>query len=160
MVRVSLGADTERESTIVRFVLYIGDSENLQIDLWYDEDDGPNCRLARYVFIESFEGKLVRTREESVLEYEAEPAFTDSLFYVEPQPGFNVADHVTDRRYRVGLPGQPDRDLAEIFFEQELGHRSGTFRVVFLAINVLVILISVLIFAHYHKRRKAGAKDQ
>lgn len=151
--------DTERDSAIVRFVRYIGDSENLLIDLWYDEDDAPGFPLAGYVFMEDFQGRLLRTREEFVLEYEAEPAFTDSLFYVEPQPGFNVADRRTDRRYRVGLPGQPDRDLKEIFLEMQESDRTRVRRLLFLAMNVLVILVSGLLFIHIHyrKRRKERA---
>ncbi len=146
--------DMERDSTVVRFVRYIRGSEDSQIDLWYDEDDGLGLPLARYVFMESFEGRLVRTREESVLEYEAEPAITDSLFYVEPQPGFNVADRVTNRRYRVGLPGQPDRDLAELAMEMDRGYRNSTRRLLLLSMSILMFLVGGFLYIYYLKRRK------
>jgi hypothetical protein len=146
--------DTERDSAIVRFVRYIRGSEDSQIDLWYNQDDGLGLPLARYVFMESFEGRLVRTREESVLEYEAEPAFADSLFYVEPQPGFNVADRVTNRRYRVGLPGQPDRDLAELAMEMDRGYRNTARRLLLLSMSLLLFLVGGFLCIHYVKRRK------
>jgi hypothetical protein len=123
--------------------------------LWYNQDDGLGSSSGgRYVFMESFEGRLVRTREESVLEYEAEPAFADSLFYVEPQPGFNVADRVTNRRYRVGLPGQPDRDLAELAMEMDRGYRNTARRLLLLSMSLLLFLVGGFLCIHYVKRRK------
>jgi hypothetical protein len=126
--------DVERGNTIVRYRRYLGDTESFQIDLWYDQDDSPNYPLARYTYLQDHEGRLVRTHEMFVVEYELEPMLADSLFYVEPQPGFNVEDHATDRRYRVGLPGQLDRDLAEIYMEMQQGGRTRR-RLLFLGLK-------------------------
>lgn len=149
--------DVEHGSTILRYVRYIADTESFQIDLWYDQDDRRNYSLSRYDILEDNDGRLARTHNMFVLEYELEPMLADSLFHVEPQPGFNVADRVTDRRYRVGLPGEPDRDLAEVFLETQQEQGSSR-RALFLGLNIAVALVlgSLLCVVLYYRKKKGG----
>lgn len=147
--------DPQKDSTIVRLVRYIGDSENLQIDMWYEDEESRGYPLTRYTYLENISGESVQTREMHVLEYEPEPVFADSLFYVEPKPGFNVYDWTAKRQYRVGLPGQPDRDLGELRREMAHGARSWA-RLVFFALNVvaLVLILSFVFVFRYRKRSR------
>jgi hypothetical protein len=147
-----LWVDVGNGSTVVRYVRYIGDSEEFQIDMWYEEGESRGYPLTRYTYMEAVApGKLLATREMSVVDYEPEPAFADSLFYVTPQPGYNVYDWRVNRKYRVGLPGQPDRDLVELMHDRK--PRNWT-RLALVAFNVALLLGSLFCVFHYRKRRK------
>jgi hypothetical protein len=147
--------DLQAGSTILRYVRYVGDSETYQIDMWYEDDDMGQGGLARYTMHEGIAGKLVPSREIRVLEYQPEPVFSDTVFYVEPQPGFNVYDWVNDRKYRVGLPGQEDREFAEL--RRALAHQSRNWMRFVLSCSSLaaLVVVGVLLFFHFQKRRMA-----
>ena len=145
--------DVEKDSTILRYVLYIGERDEYQIDMWYQEDDIGGYRLARYTMLEHIGERPVPTRDIRVLEYDAEPVYSESHFWVEPQPGFNVYDWVNDRKYRVGLPGQGDREFAEL--KRALSHKSRNWTRFVLSCSSLagLVLVGVLLFFRHGKRK-------
>ena len=97
-------------------------------------------------------GGLVRTHEINVLEYEPEPAFDDSTFHVEAQPGFNVYDWSTERQYRVGLPGEPDRDLLDLKYEMASSPVNMT-RILLVSSSVVLIIVTCLYFFRCNRKK-------
>lgn len=147
--------DVENDSTIIRYVRYIGDSEEFQIDMWYAEGDSRGYPLAHFTYMERVSEELVQTREMHVVEYEPKPVLADSLFYMKPQPGFNVYDWTTKRQYRVGLSGEPDRDLGELR-RGMAGKPMNWRRFLFFVLNVAMLLVGGAWYVfHYRKRRRS-----
>ena len=138
-----LWVDVERRSAILRYLAYHGDDATplKRLDMWYGEEAGGHYPLLRYEVCDGLTGELVVMYDMNVVEWERNPSFDKSLFRVEIRPGFNVDDLGAGRRYRKGAPGEPDRDLKELYLEQQ--RAKGAWKRWLLAFGGTVLLLVV-----------------
>lgn len=109
----------------VKVIYYNQNQVTIVWELWYDRAPSGEVQLQRFRCGRPWEaGTILYTDDLRVVEWEVNPDFSPDMFHMTAAPGMIVGDGDKDIRYRKGDGKTADRDVRQLYLQEQRSQRS------------------------------------